>query len=228
MTRLAIFGDSFVDPMWKLQQYDWTWPNRLAQDYVTSNYGHIGTGPDYALEHLLQYIEEHTAEQLNNTCLIFVCSDPHRLNLKDFWKENRNQVDLLRVADRSMPHPKYMFARDIVRHLMVPGWSSKESFKILNTVSNLSHQFKRVLFWPAIDPYPIYMNMIQLATNLQLVQPSLFTISAASDIKSSGMDDMRVNHFDPPYHQILYEEMHSWIESGTVINTQRLIPTPNA
>ena len=224
MTKLAIFGDSFVDPTWKNRAvYPWTWVNRLAKDYPTHNAGLMGTGPDYALEHLLQYIEQTHKPELSETCCVFVCSDPHRLNLKDFWEEDKHQVNLIHIADRSQPHPKHMFARDLIRHLMVPEWRSREDFKILCTLSALAGNFRRVLYWPAIDPYPIYVNMIHTPENMQVVLPGFFDISSRTSPTGAGYDDSRVNHFDPDQHGDIYDAVSQWIATGKPVRSDLLL-----
>lgn len=227
LTKLAIFGDSFAAPIWKnKQRHHWTWVNRLSTNYDTDNRAMIGTGPDYALEQFLQYTEENL-HQTQNTCVIFVSSDAHRLNLKDFWEKDIHQVQIFGVADRSIPHPKHMFVRDLFRHLMTPGWSSKEQHKIASTVSSMSHLYKRVLFWPAVELYPIYTQMIDL--HMDLVDTGLFNISKRGlPVNASGIDDDRVNHFEPKDHDIIYTQLCEWIQSGTPIDTSRINPASNS
>ena len=213
MTRLAIFGDSFVDSVWKKQRYQWSWPNRLAQDYHTFNAGLIGTGPDYALDHLLQYIEYTPNDQLAETCVIFVCSDTYRLNLKNFWNQDWDQVNIIRVADRSQPHPKYMFVKDLFRHLMTPSWNNQENFKMICSVNNLSHLFKQVLYWPTNTPYAVYSQMFTAQHNFTQVESCLFDLSMSNNPARTNLDDNRVNHFDPAVHDAIYHAVVQWIST---------------
>jgi hypothetical protein len=225
VTKLAIFGDSFAAPVWQQQHHSWAWPNRLARDYITDNHACIGTGPDYALEKFLQYTEKNIMET-HDTCVIFVCSDVYRLNLKDFWDTAAHQVHIFGVADRSIKHTKHMFVRDLFRHLMTPDWGGREQHKIVSTVNSMSHLYKRVLFWPAVELYPIYTRMLNL--NIQVPETGLFNISKRGvPTNVHGINDKRVNHFEPDDHDRLYNMITQWIQLGWGIDTSILNPTTN-
>ena len=88
MDRVAIFGDSFAAPKWNTFDTTWkeykgfTWLNELNKNYDVFNQAVAGSGPMYSLKMLHRWLQPQitTLKHCYDTSLIFICSDPCRLD----------------------------------------------------------------------------------------------------------------------------------------------------
>ena len=120
MNNVLILGDSFADPVWPDhtkanvhttdRAIDFAWPTRLAVQHNVTNLAAQGSGPDYSLTRLREWVRDHSTEDVANTDLIFVCSSPERLDL-NCYRHPREQVHILDIAKGDIRHKAKMFAK---------------------------------------------------------------------------------------------------------------------
>ena len=75
MNKFVLFGDSYVDPL-KVNAGE-CWSDLLARDAEVVNYGKSGTGPDYSLDLLENFIDK---EFKGYEVVVFFIGFPCRFN----------------------------------------------------------------------------------------------------------------------------------------------------
>ena len=78
MNKFVLFGDSYVDPL-KVNAGE-CWSDLLARDAEVVNYGKSGTGPDYSLDLLENFIDK---EFKGYEVVVFFIGFPCRFNFTD-------------------------------------------------------------------------------------------------------------------------------------------------
>ena len=227
MDRVAIFGDSFVDPDYNLvldQDRGYSWVHLLAERYNTYNAGVSGTGPDYSFTQLRHWRNPQVEQGLTqDTSLIFVCSDPCRLDLS-CWKDPRDAVQIFDIAEGRTKHKTSLFAKQALQWMMTDEWLINQSLLYYLTLNSISEHFKRVLFWPigAAAHYNCFTKL-PCADNFYFVDTPLNEISVrdcGESIYGQGLDN-RINHLQKPNHDIMYDMLVQWIENGTSIDASK-------
>ena len=230
MADIAIFGDSFVDPYWMTRDgyskpTTFTWLNELDKDHYVYNCGKAGTGPDYSITELIKWAKpmvEH--KESKNYSVIFVCSDPCRLNLS-CYKDPMEAVEIFDIAEGRRRHKSMLFAKQAIQWMMTDAWQFNQALLYYSLVNMYAPHFKRVLFWTVGNEY-IYNNTPLTANdNMQHVSVGLNRLSirdCGQSIYGQGVDE-RVNHFQESNHCVMYEQISNWINNGTDIDTSKFL-----
>lgn len=233
MDKVLILGDSFAAPEW-ITQYDadwheyngFTWVKELEKNYDVLNYAIAGSGPMYSLKKLHMWLDPqaNAIKDCYDTTLIFICSDPCRLDLS-CYKNPGEAVHIYDHAEGSRRHVSNLFAKQAVQWYMDIDWQIAQSCMYYSIVNEYAQYFKRVLFWPIggskfFDLIPMSQN-----DNFYFVKESLNDITIR-DCGESLVDhgvDWRPNHLQEPNHRIMYKQLTNWIENDTPIDTSKFI-----
>ena len=229
MDRVAIFGDSFVDPYYNKeldQDSGYSWVHLLADKYITHNAGASGTGPDYSFTRLRHWRNPQVEQGLTqDTSLIFVCSDPCRMDLS-CWEDPREAVEIFDIAQGHTEHKSSMFAKQALQWMITDEWLINQSLLYYLALNSLSEHFKRVLFWPVGNTVHYKMfNQLPSADNFYFVDQGLNDITiqdCGESIYGQGLDT-RINHLQKANHDIMYNSLVQWIEHGTPVDTSKFI-----
>jgi len=214
MNKVAVFGDSFADPQWPdnngKTSWDTAWPQLLKQHNTVDNLAASGTGPDWSLSKLTDYILHNNTK---HTDLIFISSSIERLDL-NCYKHPSEQVHLGRIASGEIRHKSQLFARNAVDWYMTDSWQLNRQIMYLGAVSVLAHHFRRVLYWPALT---LLTDTLQLcSSNIVIPDVGLMQLSKLDDPSYNGQGlDTRVNHFHPHNHEYIYQQILQWQTHGT-------------
>lgn len=227
MDRVAIFGDSFADPLCNGRQpKGFTWPVELDKNYHVLNEAKSGSGPMYSLKKLHYWLQPqvHSLKHCYDTCLIFICSDPCRLDLS-CYKDPGEAVHIYDHAQNTRRHVSNLFAKQAVQWYMDIDWQINQSCMYYSLINEYAQYFKRVLFWPIggskfFDLIPMSQN-----DNFYFVKESLNDITirdSGESVYGQGID-LRPNHLQEPNHRIMYDQITDWIHNGTDIDTSKFI-----
>lgn len=213
MSTLWIYGDSFADinyvPDKTYMDPQQTWPARLSQDISVVNRAVMGSGPDYAIQTLLDDLPNIHAED----SLLFVLSWPERLNLTDIHNDPQDQVELLNWAIGRIPQKdinKLQFAQMIFLHYMTDQQSRLESFKQLCAVDRLSKLFSKSIIWPASK------ELIRWPMETHSTVPQSGLVDISNGELANPVDfhqrspDRRPNHLCEKNHINMYNILISW------------------
>lgn len=221
MNKIVIFGDSFADPLWPVEGADkkcdqLAWCHLLKQHNTVENLALSGTGPDWSLSRLTDYILHNNTSDTN---LIFISSSIERLDL-DCYKDPSEQVHLSRIATGELRHKSQQFARNAVNWYMTDRWQQNRQIMYYSAIATLAHHFKRTLYWPALTPLA---DTLKLCNSSSITMPSvgLMQLSKLDDPSYTGVGlDTRVNHFNPHNHQYIHQQLHNWCNHNTPISVE--------
>ena len=219
MNKVAVFGDSFVDPLWPTDDgkisWDTAWPQLLKQHNTVDNLAASGTGPDWSLNQLTNYILHNNTK---HTDLIFVSSSIERLDL-NCYKQPSEQVHLSRIASGEIRHKSQQFARNAVDWYMTDSWQQNRQIMYLGAISVLAHHFRQVLYWPALT---LLKDTLQLCvSNITVPSVGLMQLSKLDDPSYNGQGlDARVNHFHPHNHNYIHQQIQQWQATGRPVDVQ--------
>ena len=225
MDDIWIFGDSFADKTWAVNDDAYSWVTELEKTYQVHNEALKGTGPEYSIQALRSKLDNTNFEDLKNTVLIFICSSPDRLNL-NLWKTPEDQVMLPELALGNIKAPGKHFAKDLFKYYIDNKWMLDTELRTVCTVHHLGLLFKRSLFWSVNSPFtPNKKFYSTLRDNFYFPEAGLNDLSI---IDSGGERlgpyvDERKNHFSELNHIILHSEISQWIETGNPIDTSKIV-----
>lgn len=230
MSEVLILGDSFADPHWpdflvqnihsKHRVVEFAWPSRVAAQHNVTNFALQGTGPDYSLTRLREWITTVSVEQVANTHLIFVCSAPQRLDLS-CYKQPNQQVHIYEHANGDIRHKSKMFAKQAMDWYFTPDWEHNRDLMYYSTATQLASQFKSVLYWPVQRTQTHNVRVTQ-PHNFTMPQKALVPLSARDDPNYNGGEDNRPNHFQERNHNIIFEQLNNWLKHGTALDVSNI------
>lgn len=222
MTDVYIYGDSFADPHWSMSHNcKFVWPEQLAKHYRTYNHALKGTGPEYSLHKLLESNFMIKRRKQPAVC-IFVISDPNRLHLEDFWQHDHEQVHILDVAAKRIPHPGYAFVRQLYEHYLLDHTHELRAACAAAAVNSLTGAFDRTLIW-TIAPM---QTPLRLDASVTFVNHGLLDLSEAEYTQRHNDQpyvDNRPNHFSEPNHHVMFNSIVNWIEHNTAPNVDHFV-----
>jgi len=224
MDDVWIFGDSFVDLNWH-NDVAYSWVEELSKNYNVRNRALMGTGPEYSLRNLRNALHEFPFDNLKNTCLIFVCSGFERLNL-NFWNTPQEQVMFPVIASGDTNHRFKYFAKDVFKYYIDFDWLADTELKYYCTLKHLSQYFKQTLYWQVTPRYPINQRFIDSnPSNFCFPETGLNDLSLRDNggKRLGPVADERRNHFSKINHQIIYNQLVEWIETGAHIDTSKIV-----
>ncbi len=226
--KLWIFGDSYADPGYKVNNaHARSWPTLLANVHDVTNFAKCGTGPDWSIKRLLDAME--TADDLDNISVVFLVSNPYRLNLG--FLEDRDQSCLPYMAfgyEGSDAHVNAVMMRYQRHHAFIKNlfncyvehsdYSRSEPLKIIGSLQILSQRFEKLLAWPIFD-----QPLVQPRSDQRFfyVPTPLFDIEGDGDQMDGS--DMRMNHLSDENHLVMASSMTKWVENGKMIDTGSFI-----
>lgn len=230
MDRVAIFGDSFASPKWNTFDTTWkeyegfTWLSELNKNYDVFNQAVAGSGPMYSLKMLHRWLQPQitTLKHCYDTSLIFICSDPCRLDLS-CYKDPGEAVHIFDHAEGSRRHVSNLFAKQAIQWYMDVDWQINQSCMYYSIVNEYAQYFKRVLFWPIGGEK--FFNLIPMShrDNFHFVHEGLNDITirdCGKSVYGQGAD-WRPNHLQEPNHRVMYEQITNWIEHDKPIDTSK-------
>ena len=225
MDDIWIFGDSYADKNWQVNDDAYSWVTELEKTYSVHNEALKGTGPEYSIRALRNKLDITNFEDLKDTVLIFICSTPERLNL-NLWNDPTEQVMLPELAAGNIKAPGKHFAKDLFKYYIDIEWMLDTELNIVCTVHHLGLLFKRTLFWSVNPPIPVNKKFYStLRNDFHFPEAGLNDLSV---IDSGGerlgpYADERKNHFSELNHMILHSEISQWIETGNPIDTSKIV-----
>mgnify|MGYP002635214436 FL=1 len=230
MNNVLILGDSFADPVWPDhtkanvhttdRAIDFAWPTRLAVQHNVTNLAAQGSGPDYSLTRLREWVRDHSTEDVANTDLIFVCSSPERLDL-NCYRHPREQVHILDIAKGDIRHKAKMFAKWAIEWYFTDDWTMNRDLMYYSTAALFASQFRSVLYWP-LSNNQLRQWRVQHPHNFSMPTEALVSLSARDDASYNGGADTRPNHFQERNHNIIFEQLNNWLKHGTALDTSQI------
>ena len=230
MNNVLILGDSFADPVWPDhtkanvhttdRAVDFAWPTRLAVQHNVTNLAAQGSGPDYSLTRLREWVRDHSTEDVANTDLIFVCSSPERLDL-NCYRHPREQVHILDIAKGDIRHKAKMFAKWAIEWYFTDDWTMNRDLMYYSTAAMFASQFRSVLYWP-LSNNQLRQWRVQHPHNFSMPTEALVLLSAKDDASYNGGADTRPNHFQERNHNIIFEQLNNWLKHGTALDTSQI------
>ena len=225
-----MIGDSFAAPTWpdhtkynthtKDRVIDFAWPTRLAAQHNVTNFALQGSGPDYSLTRLREWVRDHSAEEVAGTDLIFVCSAPERLDL-NCYKHPYEQVHIYDIAKGDIRHKAKMFAKWAIEWYFTLDWAMNRELMYYSTAVLFASQFKSVLYWP-LTGNQLRQWRVQHPHNFSMPTDPLVPLSAKDDASYDGGADTRPNHFNERNHNIIFEQLNSWLKDSTPLDTSKI------
>ena len=221
--KVWIFGDSFSDPSYKLNDTI-SWPFEIANKYDVINFSYSGTGPDWSLELLQKNIKQLDKSSLKNINLIFFISCIYRFNF-NFYNHHGDQV--LSKFIISWGTLNKHVKREIKQYLPYQNFCKKffsyyansnlfEEQALLKIIGNLKlyePMFNKILVWPLFQEIDLPVS----SNNFCYVDKSL-----SSYEKSYGYHmDNRNNHLSPENHEIMLEQLSNWIDHNKPIESSK-------
>tara|TARA_B100001287_G_C22609604_1_gene494433 strand:+ start:221 stop:934 length:714 start_codon:yes stop_codon:yes gene_type:complete len=229
MADVAIFGDSYVDPVRYEHQHQYTsWVNKLSTKYKVHNEAVSGTGPEYSLRKFLEYTRDFIlAGDSKDMSIIFVCSDPCRLDLS-CYKHSREAVEIFDIAEGKRRHKSTVFAKQAIQWMMSSEWQVNQHVMVRSTLSQLAPHFKNILYWSILSWRP-YDEILFTPDNMCFPKESLIDISIRDCGENLALKDLpvfidhRINHLQETNHEIMFEQVTNWIDNDTPIDTSKFI-----
>lgn len=230
MNNVLVIGDSFAAPTWpdhtkynthtKDRVIDFAWPTRLAAQHNVTNFALQGSGPDYSLTRLREWVRDHSAEEVAGTDLIFVCSAPERLDL-NCYKHPHEQVHIYDIAKGDIRHKAKMFAKWAIEWYFTLDWAMNRELMYYSTAVLFASQFKSVLYW-TLTGNQLRQWRVQHPHNFSMPTDPLVLLSAKDDASYEGGADTRPNHFNERNHNIIFEQLNSWLKDSTPLDTSQI------
>jgi hypothetical protein len=230
VNNVLLIGDSFAAPTWpdhtkynthtKDRVIDFAWPTRLAAQHNVTNFALQGSGPDYSLTRLREWVRDHSAEEVAGTDLIFVCSAPERLDL-NCYKHPYEQVHIYDIAKGDIRHKAKMFAKWAIEWYFTLDWAMNRELMYYSTAVLFASQFKSVLYWP-LTGNQLRQWRVQHPHNFSMPTDPLVPLSAKDDASYDGGADTRPNHFNERNHNIIFEQLNSWLKDSTPLDTSQI------
>ena len=230
MNNVLIVGDSFAAPTWPDhtkanvhttdKAIDFAWPTRLAVQHNVTNFAVQGSGPDYSLTRLREWVRDHSTEDVAGTDLIFVCSSPERLDLNCF-RQPSEQVHILDIAKGDIRHKAKMFAKWAIEWYFTDDWTMNRELMYYSTAALFASQFRSVLYWP-LSNNQLHNWRVQHPHNFSMPNAALVPLSAKDDASYDGGADTRPNHFNQRNHNIIFEQLNNWLKHGTALDTSQI------
>ena len=230
MNNILVVGDSFAAPTWpdhtkanvhtKDRVIDFAWPTRLASQHNVTNLAVQGSGPDYSLTRLREWVRDHSAEEIAGTDLIFVCSASERLDL-NCYKHPYEQVHIYDIAKGDIRHKAKMFAKWAIEWYFTDDWAMNRDLMYYSTAALFASQFRSVLYWP-LSNNQLRQWRVQHPHNFSMPTEALVTLSAKDDASYNGGADTRPNHFNQRNHNIIFEQLNNWLKHGTALDTSQI------
>lgn len=225
-----MIGDSFAAPTWpdhtkynthtKDRVIDFAWPTRLAAQHNVTNFALQGSGPDYSLTRLREWVRDHSAEEVAGTDLIFVSSAPERLDL-NCYKHPYEQVHIYDIAKGDIRHKAKMFAKWAIEWYFTLDWAMNRELMYYSTAVLFASQFKSVLYWP-LTGNQLRQWRVQHPHNFSMPTDPLVMLSTKDDASYDGGADTRPNHFNERNHNIIFEQLNSWLKDSTPLDTSQI------
>ena len=229
MNKVAIFGDSFADPMWSTSTGfkvpdTFTWVKELTKNYDVFNEAIAGSGPMYSIKRLHHWLQPQitTLKHCYDTSLIFICSDPCRLDLS-CYKNPGEAVHIFDHAEGRRRHVSNLFAKQAIQWYMDIDWQINQSCMYYSLINEYAQYFKRVLFWSISDDNFFKLIPMSPRDNFYFVKEGLNDISirdCGKSIYGQGVD-WRPNHLQVPNHRVMYEQITDWIEYDKPVDTSK-------
>lgn len=230
MNNVLLIGDSFAAPTWpdhtkynthtKDRVIDFAWPTRLAAQHNVTNFALQGSGPDYSLTRLREWVRDHSAEEVAGTDLIFVSSAPERLDL-NCYKHPYEQVHIYDIAKGDIRHKAKMFAKWAIEWYFTLDWAMNRELMYYSTAVLFASQFKSVLYWP-LTGNQLRQWRVQHPHNFSMPTDPLVMLSTKDDASYDGGADTRPNHFNERNHNIIFEQLNSWLKDSTPLDTSQI------
>jgi hypothetical protein len=230
VSEVLILGDSFADPHWpdflvqnihsKHRVVEFAWPSRVAAQHNVTNFALQGTGPDYSLKCLREWVRDHSTEQVASTDLIFVCSAPQRLDL-NCYKRPGEAVHIYDIAKGDIRHKSKMFAKQAIEWYFTLDWALNRELMYYSTAALFASQFRSVLYWP-LTGNQLRRWRVQHPHNFSMPNEALVPLSARDNPNYNGGEDNRPNHFQERNHNIIFEQLNNWLEFGTPLDTSQI------
>ena len=228
MDKVLILGDSFAAPEWMTIDEGWkkykgfTWIDELNKNYDVLNYAVAGSGPMYSLKKLHSWLDPqvHEVKDCYDTTLIFICSDPCRLDLS-CYKNPGEAVHIYDHAQNTRRHVSNLFAKQAIQWYMDVDWQIAQSCMYYSIVNEYAQYFKKVLFWPIGGTRFFELVPMSHRDNFYFVNEGLNEITrrdCGESLVGHGIDN-RPNHLQEPNHRVMYEQITNWIENDTPIDT---------
>ena len=207
--NIYIYGDSFADPKWEItHNNEFVWTEQLAQHYPVYNYALKGTGPEYSIQRLLD------VQPKDNSMCIFIVSDANRLNLKKFWNHSYEQVHILDVAAKRIPHVQHSFVRQLYDHYLTDDSYDGRTAAMIGAVNSLTSAYTRTLIWPIST----LTTNLRTDSSVTLIKKGLVDISEQewrTNQYHNPYIDSRPNHFSEINHRVMFDLIVNWIEYNT-------------
>ena len=228
MNKFVLFGDSYVDPL-KVNAGE-CWSDLLARDAEVVNHGKSGTGPDYSLDLLENFIDK---EFKGYEVVVFFIGFPCRFNFTGiphpghavdvsdihYWGRGRPpQGNLLfdRWYEENKDHIDFYYKNTPIQR------STKFHLGYLRNLSDISGV--RMIAVLQQNPFvledwlvPIPEKVLNLNSNHFSVYP--YNIASVSrkefrtmENDTTGRRDTRQNHLTNKNHVVLYKNIISILE----------------
>jgi len=200
--KLLICGDSYAQENYE----SFTWPTKLSKKYDTTNLARNGTGPQWSLMQLIDYLEHNDTK---DTTVLFFVSSHTRIDLKDHpiseqWK----------LKYSTNKYVKWLFKN----YITTASYDQTEKDKIICLVAQYAKYFKKVLIW---DIFGKKSDLeYSFLPNVTVIDKyDLYTIEYR---ENRPPQDHCINHLHKENHDIMYDMLDAWIEKNIAIDPKKL------
>lgn len=237
MQKIVIFGDSYaVSGQTDFFNYQLTWADHLANDYVVENFAIPGCGPDIQLKKFIDYFKNNTADDI----VIFVL--PHHLRLslyginptehvysfvylhnklKNLNQKIKDRLKTLMTSKNNSPYKdyveKYGYFLDLwyTYFLQSNTYIETEPLKIAALISKYRKFCKKIILLPVHEFQKDNVNLL-IEDNFIVSSISLRQLDESENynndlILNNNSMDLRAGHMGPENHDVVYRHLKDLI-----------------
>lgn len=223
--KIYIFGDSYAETRDNKhhQFFEYSWPRKLETAFNVTNFAVGGSGPQDVCIDLHNLVSVADKQELAHSMAIIVLPDISRYNFSFYNKRNHSVFGQLNhnynvehfftkefLANYSQDQLEFIvnFRKFYLEHSI--NWIIEET-KYLSYFDTIATHFKQTLILPVDTLMSNYKYQ-----HIDIAPIDLESISKHERLDSTGFgQDTRLNHISMKNHNIMLEQLFSWIVDKT-------------
>lgn len=213
---LWIFGDSFADPNQWTDTNFLTWHQQLESHFSVKNFGLIGSGPEYSLTKFIEHHEKTTSDDRQKTSIIFLSSDPYRLNFSFLDSSHQAWIRLteeekekfVETVPSAKKHVKFIH-QVLKTYLFHNPIYSTELWNLQHMLlfKHLSMEYHRCIWWQIFHLPPDHVKTEYSSKRFYIPDYTLKSIHTPEEFPALTIP----NHLVEAEHNRVYRDTLSWL-----------------
>lgn len=232
--KIAIFGDSFAMPLWlkqaqKFPYYETVWHYQLSNKFDVDNFAKGGTGPEWSYSLIM---EANNLDDYDK--IIFLLSDMTRLLINPQYAGNETWIHKMPCGNEDLnpkdPYAKFIYktTQNYFKYFDNPKIFTQRYYNIAKKLRTMFG--KNVLILPTIEAEPHHKHAWEYYDIDFTLQNATGDVELTKKLRHNTYmfyEKFKFNHMTTQAHDILYNKIKEWIETGKFEYKKHEIPKIN-